>query len=233
MVRSFPGGAFAPSVRRMTSSGQAPTKPTLAVLGGTGRTGRLLIDQALVRGYPLRVLARDPARLHRRDDALFALRGDARSREDVARLLSGADVVLSTLGPVRGESSGVMETAARTLVDVMTELGLTRRITLTGAGVRQPGDRPKLADRLIRRALATLQADVLRDSEAHVRTVTASPLDWTVVRAPMLRDGPARPVRAGMVGDIGPQISRASVADFMLREVEAGRWIRQAPAISN
>ncbi|WP_104992500.1 NAD(P)-dependent oxidoreductase [Deinococcus sp. NW-56] len=206
---------------------------TLALLGGTGRTGRLLIDQALTQGHALRVLARDPERLHRRAEALLPVPGDARNADDVFRLLEGADAVLSALGPVRGDGAGVMAQAAGHLVAVMPGLGLSRLITLTGAGVRQPGDRPKLSDRLIRRALATLQPGVLRDAEAHVATITASPLDWTVVRAPRLGDGPIRPLKVGLVGDIGPFVSRASVADFMLRELREGRWVRQAPAVSH
>ncbi|WP_227978557.1 NAD(P)-dependent oxidoreductase [Deinococcus terrestris] len=219
----------------MTAGLSGGTRPgmTLALLGGTGRTGRLLIDRALAQGYALRVLARDPERLHRRDAALTPVTGDARHADDVFRLLEGADAVLSTLGPVRGDGAGVMGQAAHHLVAVMPGLGLSRLITLTGAGVRQPGDHPKLSDRLIRRALATLQPDVLRDSEAHVATITASPLDWTVVRVPRLGDGPMQPLKVGMVGDIGTFVSRASTADFMLRELEEGRWVRQAPAVSH
>lgn len=147
--------------------------------------------------------------------------------------MEGTGAVLSALGPVRGDGAGVMAQAAAHLVAVMPGLGLSRLITLTGAGVRQPGDRPKLSDRLIRRALATLQPDVLRDSEAHVATITAGPLDWTVVRVPRLGDGPGRPLKVGMVGDIGTFVSRDSVAAFMLRELEEGRWVRQAPAVSH
>lgn len=68
-------------------SGETGSGRTLALLGGTGRTGRVLIDRALARGYALRVLARDPERLHRRGEALTPVQGDARNADDVLRLL--------------------------------------------------------------------------------------------------------------------------------------------------
>lgn len=209
----------------------------LAILGGTGRSGRLLIDEALAAGHTLRVLARDPARLHRQDPRLVPVTGDARDPEAVARLLEGVDAVLSALGPVRGEArgdgSGVMTRAAENLVAAMPGAGVTRLISMTGAGVAQPGDQPKLLDRVIRTALRLSQPDVLRDSEGHVARLRESNLDWTVVRVPMLVDGPGQAVRVGRVGDIGPRVSRASVATFMLAQLGSDRWLRQAPAISH
>lgn len=222
---------------RMDTGRGAGDGRRLAILGGTGRSGRLLIDMALAAGHEVRVLARDPARLHRQDPRLVPVTGDARDPEAVARLLEGVDAVLSALGPVRGEArgdgSGVMTRAAENLVAAMPGAGVTRLISMTGAGVAQPGDQPKVFDRVIRTALRLSQPDVLRDSEGHVARLRASDLDWTVVRVPMLIDGPAQSVRAGKVGDIGPRVSRASVATFMLEQLESDRWLRQAPAISH
>lgn len=220
----------------MTS--QAAGKGRLAILGGTGRTGRLLIDMALAAGYELRVLARDPSRLHRQDPRLTPVQGDARDPAALATLLEGVDAVLSGLGPVRGETGdkakvGVMTGAAQALAQAMPQAGVTRLVTLTGAGVHQPGDRPKPIDHVIRTALRLLQPDVLRDSVGHVEGLRASTLDWTVVRVPMLQDGPAQPVKVGMVGDIGPRVSRATTAAFMLAQLDSDQYLRQAPAISH
>lgn len=218
----------------MTQTGEQRTGPrVLALLGGTGGTGRLLIDEALESGYQLRVLARDPAKVHRQDPRLTVVQGDARDPEAVTRLLDGADAVLSALGPARGEAAGVLTRAADNLVSAMPTAGIRRLIVLTGAGVRDPGDRPKLVDRVFRTLLERLQPALLRDSEEYVQRVRGSGLDWTVVRAPMLTDGPARAVRVGLVGDIGPRVSRASVARFMLEQLGSDRYSRQAPALSH
>ena len=209
----------------------------LALLGGTGRTGRLLIDMALVQGHSLKVLARDPQQLKRHAN-LEAVQGDARAPDAYAELLAGTDAALCALGLVKGDSvkgdaSGVMTLAAQHLIQFMPEGGVRRLVTLTGAGVARPGDRPKLPDRIIRTLLRLMQPDVLADSVRHVRLICASDLDWTVVRVPMLIGGPAAALKVGMVGDIRPRVTRASTARFMLDALEDRALIGQTPAISN
>lgn len=205
----------------------------IALLGGTGRTGRLIIDQALTAGHSLTVLARDPDRLHRKHPDLTAVRGDASDPAVCAELLEGADVVLGALGPVRGSSSTLMTLAAQHLRQEMEARGPRRLVSLTGAGVPVPGDEPTPLDRLIRTLLRLTQPAVLADAIQHTELIRASSLDWTVVRVPRLQDGPAKPVIAGKVGTVRPFITRASVAQFMLDAARDGTFLREAPAISN
>ena len=204
----------------------------LALLGGTGRTGRLLIDMALVQGHTLKVLARDPQQL-KRHASLEAVQGDARAPGAYAELLAGADAVLCALGPVKGDPSGVMTLAAQHLTQFMPQEGVRRLVTLTGAGVARPGDRPKLPDRIIGALLRLTQPEVLADSVRHTELICASGLDYTVVRVPMLTDGPAAALKVGVVGDIRPRVTRASTARFMLDALEDRALIGQTPAISN
>lgn len=206
---------------------------TLALLGGTGRTGRLLIDQALVQNYSLRVLARDPGKLHRQDGRLEVVQGDAMNAEDIARVIGGSDAVLSALGQTKGGPSDLLTRAAAHLTEQMPQHGVKRLITLVGAGVPFPGDTPKLVDNIFRTLLRVLQPAVLSDAVAHAELIRASTLEWTIVRGPMLTDGPAAPLLVGRVGEIRPRVTRASVAQFMLAQVGRDQYIRQAPAISN
>jgi hypothetical protein len=68
-----------------------------------------------------------------------------------------------------------------------------------------------------------------------VKMVRASDLDWTVVRLPMLTDDPKTgQVKVGYVGKgMGPRITRADAADFMLSQVEDKTYLHKSPAISN
>ncbi|MGB7872754.1 MAG: NAD(P)H-binding protein, partial [Anaerolineales bacterium] len=64
--------------------------------------------------------------------------------------------------------------------------------------------------------------------------IRASNLDWTIVRFPRLTDRRhSGKYRVGYIGkDSGSQISRADGADFILRELEKGEYIHQAPIVS-
>jgi hypothetical protein len=66
-----------------------------------------------------------------------------------------------------------------------------------------------------------------------IRQISADELAWTVFRVPVLRDGEARPVKAGFVGDVGLSIERQALAEWVLREMEEGRWVGKCPAVSN
>jgi hypothetical protein len=65
--------------------------------------------------------------------------------------------------------------------------------------------------------------------------VRASDRDWTIVRVPMLTDGSATGnTQVGYVGKgMGPSISRADMAAFMLQQATSDTYLRQGPAISN
>lgn len=205
----------------------------LAILGATGRTGRLLLDLALARGHSVQVLARNPEKVHRKDPQVQIIQGSMADEAAVREVLKGVGAVLSGLGPVKGDGAGVMTQAGQMLTRLMPEVGVRRLVTLTGAGVPHPGDKPNVVDHIFRTLLKVLQGDVLRDSVAAADLIRASNLDWTIVRGPMLTDGPAAPVKVGPVGSIGPRVTRASVATFMLDAAEKGLNVGDAPAVSN
>ena len=207
----------------------------LALFGATGRTGRPLVEAALARGHGVTAFVRDPKKLATSHAKLRVVTGDLFDAASVAAAIEGQDAVLSVLGPVKGGPKDVMAVATRHIVAGMRSHGVRRLVLLTGAGVAQPGDAPKAVNRFISFMLRTLSRDVLLDSEAGVENVRRSDLDWTIVRVPMLTDGPARGrYRVGMVGvNDGVRISRADVADFMLKQLDLGAKERTSPVISD
>ncbi|WP_207955773.1 NAD(P)-dependent oxidoreductase [Rubrobacter marinus] len=128
----------------------------------------------------------------------------------------------------------MQERGTEHIVAAMKQHGVRRLVSLTGAGVRDPGDRPKLVDRVFSGLLKVLQRDVLEDAERHAEVVRRSGLDWVIVRAPRLTDGAATgEYRVGSVGEnSGTKISRADVAGFMLRELTDDSYVGQAPMVS-
>jgi uncharacterized protein YbjT (DUF2867 family) len=62
------------------------TSPTIAIIDGTGRTGRLVLEGALERRYVVRALARSPSKLNN-NNKLTIIEGDADSLESLKELL--------------------------------------------------------------------------------------------------------------------------------------------------
>jgi putative NADH-flavin reductase len=207
----------------------------LTIFGATGKTGRHLLEQALAKGHSVTVLARNPDKLAVRHDQLKVIQGDIRDAEKVAQAVAGAEAVISVLGPTSNKPELAVSQGMDNILAAMRAHGVRRLIQSAGAGVRDPQDQPTLLHAFFGRLVRLLSPHVVADMEQVVDKVRASGLDWTVVRAPMLTEDPATGrVREGFVGkDIGPRLSRADLARFVLGEVEDRRWVGRAPAVSN
>lgn len=208
---------------------------TIALFGGTGRTGRIVLRRALEQGLSVRVLARDPGRVLEHDPQLTVVSGAVTDPEAVQQAISGADVVVSVFGHVKGSPPTIQTDGTRVIVDAMRAAGVTRIVSLSGGGVPAPLDRPQLADKAIKLLLRTFAGSVLADGIAHAQVLEDSDLGWTIVRAPRLTDTPRRGTyRVGWVGvNASTQISRADLADFILTHVDDRQYLRQLPFVSN
>ncbi|MBA2577486.1 MAG: NAD(P)H-binding protein [Euzebyaceae bacterium] len=210
----------------------------LTVFGATGRTGVTLVRQALDRDHEVRALVRAPARasaLPADGERLVLVEGDLLDPAAVRSAVDGGEAVVNVSGPAKGSPADLQQRATAAIVDAMTAEGIRRLVTLTGAGVSVPWDRPKPVDRVFGILLRLVQRQVLADSEAAVRAVRASDLDWTVVRVPRLTDAPPRGrwrVAPGVGAGTGTQLSRADLAAFLLDTVESGGHVAELPVVS-
>jgi putative NADH-flavin reductase len=206
----------------------------LIIFGATGRTGKPLTEQALAAGHDVTAYVRNPGKLDIAHPKLKVVEGNLNETQKITEAVKGQDAVLLALGPVKSGSKTVMEESAEVITTVMNETGVRRLVTVTGAGVAQPGDKPKLFNKFMSFMLNTFAKDVLKDSAKHAEIVRSSNLDWTIVRVPMLTDGEKKgQYRVGKVGvDDGPRISRADVADFMLKQVIDKKYVGKSPVIS-
>lgn len=85
----------------------------ILVLGATGATGRLVLDQALAAGHQVRALVRSPEKLTVSSPNPEVVTGQATDDADVAQALSGVDAVISALGAAKGS---VITDATRALI---------------------------------------------------------------------------------------------------------------------
>ena len=206
----------------------------IVVFGATGGTGKQIAQQALDAGHHVTAFVRNPDKLGIEHPNLSISQGDVTDAGAVEQAIAGQDAVISALGPARPPVPGMMETAAKNIISAMQRHGLKRLISTTGAGVRDPQDQPKLFDKVMKALLTLMAKEVLQDSEANVKVIRSSDLDWTIVRFPRLIDGEhTGKYRVGYIGkDSGSQLSRADGADFILRELEKGGYIHKAPVLS-
>ncbi|MFJ3769347.1 NAD(P)-dependent oxidoreductase [Streptomyces sp. NPDC090082] len=204
----------------------------LMLFGVTGGTGAQLLAQALGAGHRVTAVARDPARVPVTDpDApLTVLPGDALAPETWRQAVAGHDAVLSCLGSTdRKHPTAVYSRGTRNIVEAMRGSGVARLLCLSSAGLDTAPDVP-LAQRLvtryvIRRLYRHGYADMAR-MEAFVRSPAAEGTAWTVVRPPMLTDGPLTGTYRTAENGRLPRpasLSRADLAHYLLTHVDEPR----------
>jgi putative NADH-flavin reductase len=207
----------------------------IAIFGATGKVGRHLLDQALERGDEVTAFVRDTSKLTtHRHERLKVVEGDVLDPKDVEQAVAGTGAVLSALGHTKTSSKDVLTEDTKNIVATMKEHGVRRLVSLTGAGVRDTKDEPKLVDRVIGSLLKLLQRDLLEDSIGQVRVIKESGLEWVIVRAPVLNEGEKKgKYRIGYVGkESGTRLSRADAADFMLKQTTDDTYLHQSPVVS-
>jgi putative NADH-flavin reductase len=194
-----------------------------------------LLSQALAEGHIVTVLVRNPAKLEISDERLTVIEGSLQDEHCVEQAIMGAEAVLSALGPASNQPTFDISEGMQTILRVMPIAGVKRLVISTGAGVGDPEDEPRLFNRLMNVLLKAAARYVYEDMLKTVDLVRASDLDWTVVRVPMLTDGPATGrVQVGMVGKgMGARICRADLASFMLQQLKSSQFTHKAPTISD
>jgi putative NADH-flavin reductase len=207
----------------------------LLLLGATGLTGQELLAQALDQGHSATVLLRSPEKLGVANERLVVRVGSVTDPAAVREALEGQDAVLSILG-ARGLrelfGADLITKSMQAIISAMEQSGVRRLIFMSALGV---GDSAPEAPALLRVVMGTALRRIAKDKAAGEEQLRQSNLDWTLVYPPSLTKGP----RTGdyRVGDhlrvkATGKISRADVADFMLRQVEDTTFHRAHAVIS-
>jgi putative NADH-flavin reductase len=163
------------------------TQPKILVLGATGGTGRLIVSQALERGYDVAALVRSPEKAGDLKGAKLIV-GDARDEMALLQALQGREAVVSALGTPASPFREVtfLSTATRALVSAMKSEQVSRLVAVTGIGAGDSaGHGGFVFDRLI---FPLLLRKVYADKNRQEAIIRDSGLDWVLVRPSVLND---------------------------------------------
>jgi putative NADH-flavin reductase len=215
----------------------------IVILGGTGPSGILLIEEALAAKHVIVVYARSPqklpAHLNEHPDTTI-VKGELEDSKALDTALAGADAVLSALGPSFGNPSGTpIARGYSAVLGAMRRQGVKRLIALGTPSIKdERNDKSSVVYSAMVSTVALGARSAYRDIVAVGEVIRAcDDIDWTIVRVPVLKDERNREVRAGYIGDDGAgagyTLARLGFAVFVLRELEKGEWIKQAPLVTS
>ena len=205
------------------------------IIGASRGIGLETVKAALEAGYLVRALARSARRIPVSHPKLEKIAGDALEMATVKRALTGVDAVAQSLGVSAGpeiifESTQLFSKATQVLVTAMEEARIKRLICVTGFGA---GDSRGSGGFLYNVALHLVFYD---DKDVQERIVRRSKLDWVIVRPVILTSGPRTEAYRALVD---PRdwtcgfISRADVADFLVKQIDNDAFLHKTPVLTS
>jgi putative NADH-flavin reductase len=203
----------------------------LVVFGASGRTGTLLVWQALDAGHEVTAYIRPESTWSLEHPLLRIVKGNLNDATRLIEVLTGADACLAALGG-RSMTRRLPELVAGMdlIISVMEQVGVSRLIYLSSIGA---GDSRYYMGPLIRMFIVwILLRAPLADHTAIEKRIRKSGLKWTIVRPMGLSMEPGSGnIRHGdgfIKINSGKQIPRVDVAAFLLKQVDSGEYENRA-----
>lgn len=192
----------------------------ILVLGATGRTGTIVVRNALAKGYEVRAFFRDPLKFDLVHNNLTVKVGDARNKDDLIDAMHGQDAVISTLGSTRVEDE-LKTRSSEAIVAAMRQTNVKRLIAME-TFLAYPDLKYDWTLQFFSFFLKQTLADIRKGLE---NLTSADDLDWTILFPTRLRDGDKTDKYRLVNPDEEPlnlfnSTIRADVADYLLKIID-------------
>ncbi len=201
----------------------------VTVFGASGKTGILVVYQALEKGHFVTAFTRTAERVPIRHANLRVVVGDILDYPRVKEAVEGQDAVISALGVRDRKYNTVLSDGTRNIITAMKECGLKRFICMSSAGVLG-NDGGFIFGKII---MPLFLRQEMADKKRQLDVIRESGLEWVVVRPPALTDSPKTgKYRISSGAPEHSKVPRNDVADFMLRLMTDRKYDGQVPAIA-
>jgi putative NADH-flavin reductase len=206
----------------------------VAVLGASRGVGLALSRMALARGHEVTAVARNPAVIRLSHPKFSVVSGDIRNQASIEVGIAGHDAVCVCIGvsptfrPVDVFSQGMVNVLA-----AMQKTPAMKVVSVTGIGAGDSrGHGGFIYDRIVQ---PLLLKTIYEDKDRQEALLKASGVDWLIVRPSMLTNGPDTrryKVLTDLTGVTAETISRADVADFILKQLACSTYFKQTPLLT-
>jgi putative NADH-flavin reductase len=222
----------------------------IAIIGASRGIGSELLKAAIAEGHEVTALVRDPATLNVSTPGLKVIKGDILDPSSVAAalafaqrlpplkpigtIIAGQEAICVCIGiPPTRKPVDVFSRGIQNILDAIGKESNQKLILVTGIGAGDSkGHGGFFYDRILNPLLlATNYADKDR-AESIVKT---SNLEWLIVRPGFLTNGPRTGkyrVIENLSGVTAGKISRADVADFILKQLASPTHFGKTPLLT-
>jgi uncharacterized protein YbjT (DUF2867 family) len=190
----------------------------ITVIGGSGRTGRLIVEQLIANKHSVVATTRNPrhmADLVKRGAETVIIDLDRSPFDDVVQTMQGADAVVFAAGSAAGESSALDRSGVVRTLRAAKKAGVKRYVAISSIGA---------STGLSTRGKSEEMKDYYRQKRQAGKNIRASGLDWTIIEPGELTDADGTgKVTLSEVALPEAAIPRADVAAVTVAAVEEPR----------
>jgi putative NADH-flavin reductase len=210
------------------------------ILGAAGKTGRLVVDQALAVGHKVVAFVHAAPEGKEQEDQKHpfpptaeVIHGDVQNPTRLEHAMQGCEAVIDTLGGKTPWKSTELEAnAARVVLEVMERVGAKRLIVISvlGAGENE-GQIPFMYEHLL---MPTYLRGAIKDKNEMESEVRSSQVEWVLVRPPVLNDHDATgSIHIVPAHEIAHHLTRADLAHFLVDQLTSNQHVGQTVTIAN
>jgi uncharacterized protein YbjT (DUF2867 family) len=154
----------------------------IVVIGGSGRTGILIVEKLIAAGHAVVATIRNPkhmASLVKRGAEVSLIDLESSTLDDIAFPMKGADAVVFAAGSATGESSALDRKGTLRTVHAAEKAGVPRYVSISSIGA---------STGLSTRTMSEEMKDYYKQKRAAAKHITGSSLKWTIIEPGELTD---------------------------------------------
>jgi len=209
----------------------------ILVFGATGKTGKLVVQQALENGFDVTAFVRDTSKVLISHPKLNVVKGDVMISSTIDPVMKGHDAVICCLGMPASKPGELRSKGTRHIVESMKRSGVAKFICQTSLGYADSKQILANTSFFFKRIIVPLLLKKTFDEhELQESIIKQTKLSWTIARPGNMTDGKLTGnYKTGFLSDdrsIKVKISRADTAHFLVRQLYSDDNARRVIGIS-
>ncbi|TDB61847.1 NAD(P)-dependent oxidoreductase [Arundinibacter roseus] len=207
----------------------------IAVIGGTGKSGKYLVNQLLTQGFELKLLLRNPDTFQNHSPQIQVVYGSVANYEAVYELLEDCQAVISALGlGVPASEPTIFSLSTTHVLRAMKEHAINRYLVITGLNVDAPQDNKSSKTQFATEWMKQHYPISTTNKQHEFEILTKSTVDWTLVRLPLIEQTDVSgPVQVSLEDCPGDTISATSLSNFLIEQLFSDTYFEKSPFIAN
>lgn len=210
-------------------------KIKIAIIGGTGKSGKYLVQELLAQGFPIKLLLRNPATCQTAHSLVEVIPGNVTDYNAVYKLIEGCQAVISMLGMgIPASEPTIFSLSTTHVIRAMQVCGVQRYLVTTGLNVDTPFDSKTGKTLLATEWMKTTYPVSTANKQLEYELLVNSPVNWTQVRLPMIGLTKERSEVAISLSDCpGDTINAGNLANFLIEQLFSTEYVKKSPFIAN